>query len=668
MSRIAEIEKLRSRMRQHHFVAISGPRNTGKSRICKELKQSLESEVKNMREIERRFKAKAGMKWKVANIRLSREENPFDLVTHSIAHPSANILVGHNEKVDPLFETKIKSVLKREDSSGLLWVYEKFLKLKGYNFLLIIDQFENLFFSTILSQEEKLLFVKMLLNASLGRRQVYVLVALRPPKADLWKQNFKDLHRAVDTCRFRLYNPNQRELEGVIDMAFQMEKTRILGDELSDELLSPDWLLKQDIYQRVAIPKIKMLSEDTAEVMQTKWKKVLRENNPSGNNRLLASSSIKHITKQLRGVTETIWPQLLNASNIGHLAEEEREDIMIDLKAQLTDVLTGELLRRLSRYLAEELYFEREPLTQIEKHVRQLVKDWAEATADIRSEQARRRNRIKTVFLQEQKGHGAASGDLKIDTSLPLPERAEAAYMALRTTLDKRIAKKALLIMGRNANVPESPKMTVDSLTYAIGRFSTRLNEVLAVFILVGVLDDEPKGDLLPNTKLVFSDADLIEKWDRLKEWVYDLPRGAGSNTNPDDQARDSAFGGGGDSSVGAQPETIDLSLRDDFGAIPQESQALVQRAETIYEALAPMMRKRVAKRLMVYMAQKAGAEGSVSSSDIKKGIGRFEAQLDELIEYFVRMGILRYNGPALSFSDPAIYNSWSDLKAWLKE
>ena len=62
MSRIAEIEKLRSRMRQHHFIAISGPRNTGKSRICKQLKQSLEAEMKNMKEVERRFKAKAGMK------------------------------------------------------------------------------------------------------------------------------------------------------------------------------------------------------------------------------------------------------------------------------------------------------------------------------------------------------------------------------------------------------------------------------------------------------------------------------------------------------------------------------------------------------------------------------------------------------------------------------
>ena len=620
-----------------------------------------------MREIERRYKAKAGMKWKVAHIKLTREDNPFDLVTHAIANPRANILVSNNEKVDPLFETKIKSVLKREDNSGLISIYEKFLKLKGYNFLLIVDQFENLFFSTILSQEEKLLFVKMLLFASLDKRQVYVLAALRPPKADLWKQNFKDLNRAVNLCRFRLYNPNQKELEGVIDQAFQIEKTRILGDELSDELLSPEWLLKQDIYQRVALPKIRNISEDTAEVMKTKWKKVLRETVPSsgGSSRMVASSSVKHITKQLRSITDTIWPQLLNASNIGHLAEDEREDIIIDLKAQLTDVLTSELLRRMSKHLAEELYFEREPLTQIERHVRQLVKDWADATSDIRAEQERRRSRIKTVFLSEQKSTGAASGDIKIDTSLPLPERAESAYMALHTTLDKRIAKKALIIMGRAANASEAPKMTVDSLSYAIGRFSSRLNDVIAVFVMAGVIIDEPKGDILPNTKISLSDPEIVENWPRLKEWVYDLPPGSGSNTAPDAAARSAAFGGG---EMSSSPEPVDLSLKEDFGEIPKESAALVHRAETIYNSLAPAMRKRVAKKVMVYIAKKAGADGTIKTSDIKSGIGRFQSQIDELIEYFVRQGILKFTGPAVGFSDPAIFNTWSDLKGWLKE
>ncbi len=653
-------------MRQHHFVAISGPRNTGKSRICKELKRGLESEVRNMREVERRFKAKAGMKWKVAHIKLTREDNPFDLVTQAIADSGSNILVSSNEKVDPLFENKIKRVLKRENHSGLIWVYEKFLKPRGYNFLLIVDQFENLFFSTILSQEEKLLFIRMLLHASLHKRQIYVLAAIRPPKADLWKTNFKELNQAVNLCRFRLYNPNQRELEGVIDQAFQIEKSRILGNDLSDELLSPEWLMQQDIYQRVAIPKIRNISEDMAEVMKTKWKKMLKETSPNTNSRMVAASSVKHITKELKSITETIWPQLLIASKIGNLAEEDRDDIIIDLKAQMTDVLTSELLHRMSKHLAEELYFEREPLTQIEKHVRQLVRDWADATSEIRSEQEGRRSRIKTVFLAEQKSTGAAFGDTKIDLSLPLSERAESAYNALQTTLDKRIAKKVMIIMGRSANASEAPKMTVDSLGYAIGRFSSRINDVLAVFIMAGILIQDPKGDLKPNTKIEISDLDIVEKWPRLKEWVFGLSPGSGKSTSPDSATYSTDLGDGAPPAEALAE--IDLSLKEDFGDVPQEAKELVHRAESVYASLAPVMRKRVAKRLMVYVAQKAGADGSIKTSEIKSGIGRFQSQLDELIEYFVRQGILKFSGPAVGFSDPAIFNTWSDLQGWLKE
>ena len=47
-----------------------------------------------MKENESRFKAKAGMKWKVAHIRLNRDDNPFDLLTKAIAGPTANILVA----------------------------------------------------------------------------------------------------------------------------------------------------------------------------------------------------------------------------------------------------------------------------------------------------------------------------------------------------------------------------------------------------------------------------------------------------------------------------------------------------------------------------------------------------------------------------------------------
>ena len=658
MSRIAEIEKLRSRMRQHHFVAISGPRNTGKSRICKQLKQSLEAEVKNMKEVERRYKAKAGMKWKVAYIKLNREDNPFDLLTHSIAGPGTNILLNPNEKVDPLFESKVKQVLKTPNATGLMKIYETYLRFKQYNFLLIIDQFENLFFSTILSQEEKHLFVRILLNASLDNRQMYVLVALRPPKADLWKTNFRELNRAIEMCRFRLYNPNQRELEGAIEQAFVMERDRILGDDITDELLSPSWLASQPIYQEVARPKIRNMAEDTAEILQGKWRKMLREGaNP--NQRMIAPSMVKVITKQLRGITDTIWPQVLNAANVGHLDEDERQDFIVDLKAQLTDLLTTMLLQRMSRHLAEELYFEQEPLTQIEKHVRQLVKDWAEVTADLRSERTMRRKRIKTVLLSEQTSVGAADGNLKFDKSQPMEDLAEQAYQALRTTFDKRIAKKAIEILARTAQSGTSDKLTLDALGFAMGRFSSRLPDVIMVFIEAGVITDDPPGSLEPNTRLELSSTELVDKWKRLYEWINNMKAGGYS-------AATGIESSGGGSDEGANYGQVDLSLKD-FGDKPSDASGLVARAENIYAALTPSLRKRVAKRIMVYMAQNAGTEG-LPSTEIKSGIGRFASQIDELLEYFVRQGILEYKGPKVNFSDPGIPSGWRDLQGWVKE
>lgn len=668
MSRIAEIEKLRSRMRQHHFVAISGPRNTGKTRICRELQRSLEAEVKNMREIERRYKGKAGMKWKVGYIKLSREDNPFDVLTSTIAGPGTNILLPANEKVDPLFESKVKGVLKRPDSTGLISIYDRYLKEKKYNFLLIFDQFENLFFSTILSQHEKHEFVKLLLNSSLQKRQIYVLVALRPPKADLWKSNFKDLSFAIERCRFRLYNPNQRELTSVIDMAFLQEKSRILGDDFSDELLSPDWLLKQPIYQRIAMPRIQGIADVTGDTMKKEWEKLLREAAPA-NQRIFPSSTVKHITKQLRGITDTIWPELVNSANIGHLEEDDREDIIADLKAQLTDMLTTQLLRRMSRHLAEELYFDQEPLVQIEKHVRQLMKHWAEATADLRAERTRRRKRIKTVFLSEQKSVGAASGDLRFESGTPLHERSEKAYNALKTTLDKRIAKKALTILGRTSRASSHGTMTLDSLGFAMGRFSTRLNDVLQVFVLAGTLVDEPNGSWLPNTKIELAKVELVDSWTRLSEWVHDKPPGSLRGTTSEGRsslAEESTVSSTITSSVSTPTREVDMSLREDFGDVPDDTKGLVKRAEAIYASLTPSIKKRVAKKVLVFIG-KAG-DKDITSKEVIKGIGRFESHIEELLDYFVRQGILNFNGPKVAFKDPNLVKGWSDLQSWIKE
>jgi hypothetical protein len=664
MSRVAEIEKLRSRMRQHHFVAISGPRNCGKSRVLADLRSSLEREVRNMKENESRFKAKAGMKWKVAYIKLNRDDNPFDLLTKALAGPTANILVGSNEKVDPLFESSIKQALLAKDGGGLLKIYRQFLQIKQYNFLVIVDQFENLFFTTILSQEQKHMFVRLLLNASFDQRQIYVTVALRPPKADLWKQNFRDLNLAVETCNFRLYNPNQLALEQAIGDTFIQERSRVLSEGGEEEVLSPDWLKRQEIYQQVAVKRIKQISEDLYDVLKVKWKKMQKEGNP-GAAKMVPPDNVKMITKQLRGIVDVIWPQLLLQSNIGGLDQDEREELVDHLKWQLTEVLTDELLRRLSGLLAEELYFENEPLTQIEKNVRQLVRDWAEVLDEIRKEGGRRKPRqVVTVTLAEQRANtvGAASSDFKVDRSGPIEKRAESAYLALRSALDKRIATKALSVLGRNAKMAHhQSSLSVESLVHAMGRFASRLIDVLDVFAHAGVIEVDPAGTILMESHVNLADVDLAEKWDRMKEWIYG--RSGQVNTGFDNES--SSYSGSGGST--AEAHEISMEFIEDFGATPSNTAEFVNRANTVYEALAPSLRKRAAQRLLVALATMDPDNKGVGQGEVLQKIGRFEAQLRDLIEYFIRQGILAPEG-GLHFKEPALPKKWERLAKWIKE
>ncbi|MFN8396357.1 MAG: hypothetical protein U0176_17160 [Bacteroidia bacterium] len=666
MSRVAEIEKLRSRMRQHHFVAISGPRNCGKSRVLQELRASLEREVRNMRENESRFKAKAGMKWKVAYIKLNRDDNPFDLLTKAIAGPHANILVGANEKVDPLFESSIKQALLTKDGAGLLNIYRQFLQIKQYNFLVIVDQFENLFFTTILNQEQKHMFVRLLLNASYDQRQIYVTVALRPPKADLWKSNFPNLHTAVETCHFRLYNPNQQALEQAIGATFLTERGRVLSEAGEDEVLSPDWLRAQEIYQQVAVKRIRQIAEDLYDVLKVKWKKMQKDGNPAAT-KMVPPEHVKMITKQLRGIVDVIWPQLLLQSNIGNLEPEERDDLVEHLKWQLTEVLTDELLLRLSGLLAEELYFENEPLTQIEKNVRQLVRDWAEVLDDIRKEGIRRRpKQVVTVTLAEQRANtvGAASIDFKVDRSGPVEKRAEAAYQALRSALDKRIASKALSVLGKNAKVANHQRsLSVESLVHAMGRFASRLIDVLEVFAYAGVLEVDPPGHILMESHVALTDLDLAEKWERMREWIYGRSGSSMINTGFDSP------GSEGSSLPTEENPILEFSMefKEDFGTNPSTAAEFASRADAVYESLFPSLRKRAAQRLLVTLSQLDPNNKGVPQNEVFQKIGRFEAQLRDLTEYFIRQGILAPEG-GLHFKEPTLPQRWERLAKWIKE
>jgi hypothetical protein len=333
------------------------------------------------------------------------------------------------------------------------------------------------------------------------------------------------------------------------------------------------------------------------------------------------------------------------------------------LKNQLTDVLTDELLRRLSSLLAEELYFEQEPLTQIEKNVRQLVRDWAEVLEDMRKEGGRRKpKQILTVSLSDQRANtvGAANSDYKVDRSGPVERRAELAYLALRTALDKRIASKSLSILGRNARSSAQSALSVESLVHAMGRFASRLIDVLEVFAHAGVLDVDPAGHILMESIVSLSDADLADKWVRMSEWLS----GKAHSSTGFEEGNESA------TSIASTDEPVlsfSMEFKEDFGAAPANIGEFVARADTLYESLMPSLRKRAAQRMLVTIANLDPNNKGVSQKEVLDKIGRFEAQIRDLIEYFIRQDILAPEG-GLHFKEPSLPQKWERLAKWIKE
>ncbi|MEM7040048.1 MAG: hypothetical protein AAF570_23960, partial [Bacteroidota bacterium] len=331
-------------------------------------------------------------------------------------------------------------------------------------------------------------------------------------------------------------------------------------------------------------------------------------------------------------------------------------------------VLTVELLKKLSRLLAEEIYFEQEPLVQIEKSVRQLMRDWSEVLGEIRKQSGRRKRKVVTITLEEQNANriGAASSDFRVDMSGPVDVRAENAYMALRSALDKRIARKLLTVLGRTANIPGSEmSLTIDSLSHAIGRFASRIIDVLSVFHAAGIVNASPEGDLKFSTNVGMSDPEIVDKWDRLNEWITGEKRNPG--VGGDDGS--SRFSSGGSSAAAAAPaERVEVSmdLVEDFGEAPESATEYVARAEHIYTSMAPPIRKRVAQRLFTELHAMSPDNSPVNHEELIKSVGRFESQLRELIEYFIRQGILRPEG-GLHFADPGIPKNWERMQKWRK-
>lgn len=109
------------------------------------------------------------------------------------------------------------------------------------------------------------------------------------------------------------------------------------------------------------------------------------------------------------------------------------------------------------------------------------------------------------------------------------------------------------------------------------------------------------------------------------------------------------------------------MAFIEDFGAAPSNAAESISRANAVYESLVPSIRKRAAQRLLVTLALLDPTNKGVGQSVILAKIGRFEAQIRDLIEYFIRQGILAPEG-GLHFKEPSLPQKWERLAKWIKD
>jgi hypothetical protein len=108
------------------------------------------------------------------------------------------------------------------------------------------------------------------------------------------------------------------------------------------------------------------------------------------------------------------------------------------------------------------------------------------------------------------------------------------------------------------------------------------------------------------------------------------------------------------------------LDLIEDFGDKPAGGEEHVARVELLYTNLQPSLRKRAARRLFVEMARRDPEGKGYPESQLIEHIGRFAEQLREIIDYFIRQGILAPEG-GLHFKEAIVLKKWDRLKEWLK-
>ena len=166
-----QIDELLNTLQSTRLLAIVGASGSGKSSLVKcGLIPSLHSG----------FIAEAGSEWEVALF------TPGNAPYQNMATALSNILYDTKNEEESVYHNSITEATLRRSSKGLIELYKENQQLKNTNFLLVIDQFEEIFrfrkqeIENESAQQDTVSFINLLLEtAKLQEAPIYVVFTMR---------------------------------------------------------------------------------------------------------------------------------------------------------------------------------------------------------------------------------------------------------------------------------------------------------------------------------------------------------------------------------------------------------------------------------------------------------------------------------------------------------
>lgn len=213
--RETHVDSMIDRLAQRRFLAVTGSSGSGKSSLVRAgLLEALETGLM----------AEAGSLWRIAVMR-PRE--------HPMSELAGALLTAQNAAHDPEATALRRAALERGPLSLVDEFHSRPLP-QGANFLILVDQFEELFrYQSLLGREEAEAFVALLLTSAAQREiPIYVLLTMRSDFLGRCAE-FSGLAETVTDAQYLCPRLNRGQIAAAIE-----EPARVFGGEVEKALVA----------------------------------------------------------------------------------------------------------------------------------------------------------------------------------------------------------------------------------------------------------------------------------------------------------------------------------------------------------------------------------------------------------------------------------------------